>query len=94
MLCDSVKDKSFIYSILRKYCPMNWTRVRAESHNLTWKHKHGQMAKGQDDIVQRLKRLRAEPQKRACALTHQSLVLSESLFSGASTEEKKELLEL
>ena len=73
---------------------MNWTRVRAESHNLAWKHKHGQMAEGQDDIVQRLKRRGAEPQKRACALTRLSLVPPESLFSGASTEEKKELLEL
>lgn len=35
-----------------------------------------------------------KPQKLTCTLTYLSLVPPESLFSGAITEEKKELLEL
>ena len=88
------RDKSFIYPILRKYYSKGEMQELVDSYDAggrtvkeVWP---GDKTEAKDDS----KTAKPEPQKQTCLTPSLNLVLPESLFDGASTEEKKELLEI
>ena len=88
------RDKSFIYPILRKYYSKGEMQELVDSYDAAgstdkevWPE--DKMTAGKDS-----KDGKTEPQKQTCAPVQMNFASPESLFSGASTEEKKELLEM
>lgn len=88
------RDKSFIYPILRKYYSKGEMQELVDSYDAAepmdkevWPEDKMTAGKGAKDGG-------TGPQKQSLAPVQMNLVPPESLFSGASTEEKKELLEM
>lgn len=86
------RDKSFIYPILRKYYSKGEMQDLVDSYDLagntvkeTWP---------QDNVRKESSDEKKETAKKNCASMQINLVPPESLFEGASTEEKKQLLEM
>ncbi len=86
------REKSFIYPILRKYYSKGEMQELLDSYDLA-----GKTVKEvwpQDRTNESVTRKNTEKRFTVCTPAQINLVPPESLFEGASTEEKKELLKL
>lgn len=86
------RDKSFIYPILRKYYSKGEMQELVDSYDVAGKTIKEVWPK--DETNQKNEIKTKDIQKQACKLPQINFGPPESLFEGASTEEKKELLEM
>lgn len=88
------RDKSFIYPILRKYYSKGEMQELVDSYDVAGKTIKEVWPEDETNQKDESNINTQENQKQACILPQINLVPPESLFEGASTEEKKELLEM
>lgn len=87
-------DKSFIYPILRKYYSKGEMQELVDSYDVAGKTIKEVWPEDETNQKDEANTNKQENQKQSCKLFQINLVPPESLFEGASTEEKKELLEM
>lgn len=88
------RDKSFIYPILRKYYSKGEMQELIDSYDLAGKTVKEVWPGDSADPKADESPVKTDSQKQPCIPAQLNLVPPGSLFDGASTEEKKELLEM
>lgn len=88
------RDKSFIYPILRKYYSKGEMQELVDSYDLAGRTIKEVWPQDQLETKEDKNNTKADSQKQNCITTPLNIVPPESLFEGAATEEKKELLEM